>query len=118
MDSSTLRSATNSRAAVRTPRRRGAALRILRNPLSLAGVLIIGGLIALAGLAPYIAPYDPIRTDIGSRLQPPSRTHLFGTDALGRDILSRILYGTRISLRIAILTALIATRYASRTGCG
>ena len=116
MDSSTLRSATNSRTVVRTPRRRGAASRILGNPLSLACALIIGGLIALAVLAPYLAPYDPIQTDIGSRLQPPSRAHFFGTDQLGRDILSRILYGTRISLRIAILTAIIATAIGAPLG--
>jgi peptide/nickel transport system permease protein len=109
MDSSTPKSATSSRPLVRPARRRSAASRILRNPLSLVGVLLIGGLIILAVIASMIAPYDPIRTDLASRLAPPSRAHLFGTDQLGRDILSRILYGTRISLRIAILTAVIAT---------
>ncbi|HEY6102494.1 MAG TPA: nickel transporter permease [bacterium] len=116
MDSSTLRSATNSRPIVRPVRRRSAASRILRNPLSLAGVLLIGGLIVLAAIAPLIAPYDPIQTDLAVRLAPPSRTHLFGTDQLGRDILSRILYGTRISLRIAILTAVIATLIGAPLG--
>ncbi|HET6947659.1 MAG TPA: nickel transporter permease [bacterium] len=115
MDSSTLRSATD-RAAVRPPRRVGAVGRTLRNPLSLAGVLIIGALIVLAALAPYLAPYNPIQTDVINRLQPPSRAHVFGTDALGRDILSRILYGTRISLRIAILTAVIATSIGAPLG--
>src|SRR3990170_5605546 len=109
MDSSTLRSATNSRPLVRPAPRRSAVSRILRNPLSLAGVILIGGLIVLAVIAPFIAPYDPIQTDLASRLAAPSRAHPFGTDQLGRDILSRILYGTRISLRIAILTAVIAT---------
>jgi len=116
MDSSTLRSGTSNRAVIRAPRRRSAASRIVSNPLSLAGVLIIGALIALTVLAPYLAPYDPIKTDLGSRLQPPSRAHLFGTDQLGRDILSRILYGTRISLRIAILTAVIATSIGAPLG--
>ncbi|HEU5299198.1 MAG TPA: nickel transporter permease [bacterium] len=89
---------------------------MLRNPLSLAGALLIGGLIVLAIISPYIAPYDPIQTDIAHRLEAPSRAHLFGTDALGRDIFSRILYGTRISLRIAILTALIATTIGAPLG--
>jgi peptide/nickel transport system permease protein len=116
MDSSTLRSATSSRPLVRPARRRSAASRVLRNPLSLAGVILIGGLIILAAIAPMIAPYDPIQTDVSARLAPPSRAHLFGTDQLGRDILSRILYGTRISLRIAILTAVIATLIGAPLG--
>ena len=116
MDSSTLRSATNNRALVRPARRRSAAARILRNPLSLTGVVLIGGLIVLAVIAPFIAPYDPIKTDLAVRLAAPSRAHLFGTDQLGRDILSRILHGTRISLRIAILTAVIATLIGAPLG--
>ena len=95
-------------ATQRAARRRLLA-RALTNPLSLAGLLIIGGLLLLAVIAPAIAPYDPLVTDVPHRLEAPSDQHLFGTDALGRDILSRILYGTRISLRIAILTAVIAT---------
>ena len=116
MDSSTPRSATNSRALVRQARRPSALVRVLRNPLSLAGVILIGALIVLALIAPFIAPYDPIRTELAVSLAPPSRTHLFGTDQLGRDILSRILYGTRISLRIAILTAVIATLIGAPLG--
>jgi peptide/nickel transport system permease protein len=116
MDSSTLRSATNSRAAVRPTRRPSALARILRNPLSLAGVLLIGALIVLALVAPLIAPYDPIKSDLSVSLAAPSRAHPFGTDQLGRDILSRILYGTRISLRIAILTAVIATLIGAPMG--
>jgi peptide/nickel transport system permease protein len=85
------------------------AWRTLRNPLSLAGLAIIGLLVCVAVLAPLLAPYDPLRTDIANRLAPPSRAHPFGTDQLGRDVFSRILYGARISLRIAILTALIST---------
>lgn len=116
MDSSTLRSATNNRAPVRPVRRRSAAARALGNPLSLAGVVLIGGLIVIAVIAPFIAPYDPIQTDLASRLAAPSRAHPFGTDQLGRDILSRVLYGTRISLRIAILTAVIATLIGAPLG--
>ncbi len=90
--------------------------RTLRNPLSLAGLLIIGLLIVIAVIAPAIAPYDPLKTDTISRLQPPSGGHLFGTDQLGRDILSRIVYGTRISLRIAILVAAVALSIGAPMG--
>ena len=85
------------------------ASRALRNPLSVAGLLIIGTLIGLAIVAPLVAPYDPTKTDVVNRLAPPSAAHWFGTDALGRDILSRVIYGSRVSLRIALLAAVIAT---------
>ena len=85
------------------------ASRALRNPLSVAGLIIIGTLIGLAIVAPLVAPYDPTKTDVVNRLAPPSAAHWFGTDALGRDILSRVIYGSRVSLRIALLAAVIAT---------
>jgi peptide/nickel transport system permease protein len=83
--------------------------RSLRNPLTMAGILIIGALVGIALVAPLIAPEDPTRTNLAIRLDPPTRAHPFGADQLGRDILSRVIYGTRVSLRIAILTAVIAT---------
>lgn len=95
-------------AAQRAQRRRMLS-RALANPLSLAGLLIIVMLLLVALAASWLAPYDPIRTDVPHRLEAPSAQHLFGTDQLGRDILSRIIYGTRISLRIAVLAAVIAT---------
>ena len=81
---------------------------IVRNPLSLAGLIIIVVLVVLAILAPSIAPYDPFATDPINKLEPPSLTHLMGTDGLGRDIFTRVLYGTRISLWIAVLILLLA----------
>jgi len=65
-------------------------------------------LVVLAILAPYIAPYDPFATDPIHKLAPPSLTHLMGSDGLGRDIFTRVLYGTRISLWIAVLILLLA----------
>lgn len=85
------------------------ARRALRNPLSLAGLIIVGLLIGISLVAPAVAPFDPFTTDVAHRLEPPSAVHRFGTDQLGRDIYSRIIYGTRISLRIALLTAVIAS---------
>jgi len=81
-----------------------------------AGLLLIAGLVVLAVAAPYVAPADPIQTNVAGRLQPPGRQHLFGTDQLGRDILSRVLHGSRISLRIAILTAIIAAGIGAPLG--
>jgi peptide/nickel transport system permease protein len=66
-----------------------------------ASILLLFLLMAIA--APLIAPYDPILQDGASRLQPPSLSHPFGTDNFGRDILSRIIWGTRIDLQIAFL---------------
>src|SRR5687768_13964015 len=108
MASSIPRSVTSSEVGRDWTRSWRLAWRTLRNPLSLAGLLIIGLLILMAFIAPAVAPYDPLKTNTAFRLQPPSAEHIFGTDQLGRDIFSRVLYGARISLRIAILTAVIA----------
>ncbi len=83
--------------------------RFARNRLALLGTLIIVLLLISALLAPVIAPYDPIKTNIRDRLQGPSAAHLFGTDDLGRDIFSRVLYGTRISLKVGLISVSIAT---------
>ncbi len=119
MASSIPESATSSHAGpVTAPRPQTWRLvwRTLRNPLSLAGLMIISLLIMVALIAPAIAPYDPLKTDTISRLQPPSRDHFLGTDQLGRDILSRIVYGSRISLRIAILVAAVALAIGAPMG--
>lgn len=84
-------------------------LRLLRrNPSAVAGFIVITAMALMAFSAPYLAPYDPIRIDLKARLSPPSKDHIFGTDELGRDILSRIMYGARISLRIGVLVILIS----------
>ncbi len=80
-------------------RRQQLVRRTLRNPLSLAGLIIIGLLLVIAVIAPVVAPSNPLQTNIARRLEAPSGDHPFGTDQLGRDVFSRILYGARISLR-------------------
>jgi peptide/nickel transport system permease protein len=80
-----------------------------RNRLMVLGTAIILGLILVALLAPYIAPRDPFEQALGDRLLPPSARHVFGTDGLGRDIFSRVVYGARVTLLIALLVAAIAT---------
>lgn len=67
------------------------------------GLAILGGFVALALLAPLIAPFDPILQNPGAKLMPPSWDHPFGTDNFGRDVFSRVLWGTRIDLQIAVL---------------
>ena len=74
-----------------------------RNPMAVAGLAIVILLLLVAALAPVIAPFNPIAQALDKRLLPPSSTNWFGTDALGRDIFSRIVYGTRITLVIVLL---------------
>ena len=91
-------------AAFRTGRRRRAvttAGRVLANPLSAIGLVLALVLILIALAAPLLVPYDPLTIDAANRLLPPSPTHPFGTDEAGRDIFSRVLYGTRPSLLAA-----------------
>ncbi|HEY7624180.1 MAG TPA: nickel transporter permease [Candidatus Limnocylindria bacterium] len=81
---------------------------ILANPLNLAAIALIAVLALCAALAPLLAPYDPLAQDLSSRLRPPSGAHWLGTDSLGRDIASRILYGARISLVIGVVVVVSA----------
>jgi ABC-type dipeptide/oligopeptide/nickel transport system permease subunit len=81
--------------------------RLLRNPVAMTGGAVVILLILVATAAPYIAPYDPTHQDLANSLVAPSMAHLAGTDVHGRDIFSRILYGTRISLRIGFLGMLL-----------
>lgn len=74
-----------------------------RNPMAVAGLAIIVLLLLIAAFAPLIAPFDPLAQALDKRLLPPSSTNWFGTDALGRDIFSRIVFGTRITLVIVLL---------------
>lgn len=73
---------------------------ILRNPLAALGVVLVILFVIFAVFAPLIAPHDPAQLDLATRLQPPSHLHWFGTDELGRDILSRVIYGARISMLV------------------
>src|SRR5579871_835493 len=77
--------------------------RLARNPLGLIGLAIVILMIVAALFAPQIAPYSPIHTDLTLYVQPPSAAHLLGTDDLGRDVFSRIIYGAQISLQVSIL---------------
>lgn len=82
--------------------------RLRKNKMALLGMCIVLVLILLAIFADAVAPYDPAATDFSARLQLPSREHWFGTDNLGRDILSRVIYGGRTSLLVATLAEFLA----------
>ena len=95
--------------------------RFLRaNPLTLAGlvIFILWAIVSVA--APQIAPHGPLEQSVAERLQPPSRAHLFGTDQLGRDVLTRVLFGGRLSLSagiaVVIIACLIGTAIGALTG--
>lgn len=81
----------------------------LSNPLALIGFIIIATIMLLAIFAPLIAPYDPDAIDVKAILLPPSDAHYMGTDGLGRDVFSRMLFGARISLLVGIVAVGIAT---------
>ncbi|HET9026676.1 MAG TPA: ABC transporter permease [Trueperaceae bacterium] len=81
--------------------RNKAMRRFFRNPGTLVGTILAVSLVLVAILAPYLAG-DPLAQDLSARLKPPSAQHLLGTDQLGRDVWSRVVFGSRISLRIGL----------------
>ncbi|MGC9529055.1 MAG: nickel transporter permease [Candidatus Bipolaricaulaceae bacterium] len=77
--------------------------RILRNRLAMFGLVMTGALLVVAAFAPLLAPHSPTKISLAERLAPPSARHPFGTDDAGRDILARVIYGSRITLRICLM---------------
>jgi peptide/nickel transport system permease protein len=90
--------------------------RLFRHRLAMAGSVIVAGLVLIALLAPVLAPHDPIAQDLGSAFQPSSREHPLGTDEFGRDILSRIIYGTRVSLLVGVVSVVIGLTIGAAAG--
>src|ERR1700738_2470377 len=86
--------------------------RLRRDGASLAGAGCLATLVLIAVFAPSVAPQDPIRVAMRERRQTPSRAHWLGTDQFGRDILSRIVYGTRVSLTVGLIAGGIRLRRA------
>ncbi|APX97889.1 nickel transporter permease [Natronorubrum daqingense] len=78
-----------------------------RNPSAAAGALVVAALTLLAIVGPFLTPYDPNGQHLEARLQGPSLAHPLGTDQLGRDVATRIVYGTRITLGIAVLVTVV-----------
>ena len=90
--------------------------RFLRHRVALVGLAVLLVLLVGSLLAPWIVPYDPNAIDLRARYQPPSWSHPMGTDDLGRDMLSRVLYGGRISLSIGVLSALVSVLVGTLLG--
>src|SRR2546423_8058983 len=82
--------------------------RLARDPWARFGLGVVGVLVVLALRAPWLAPGDPFRGDLAASLQPPSHAFLLGSDAQGRDLLSRVLYGARLSLAVGLISQTIA----------
>lgn len=88
--------------------RRSTVSRLVHSWSGRIGLAIAAGLLCLATLGPSLYPVDPYRMAIVERLRPPSGTHLLGTDEFGRDLLARIIYGSRITLRVGLISVGIA----------
>lgn len=82
--------------------------RLVKQKTALLGLVICLVLGFSAIFAPYITPYDPMKINMRERLQPPSAAHWFGTDELGRDVLTRLIFGARISLTVGAISILVA----------
>jgi len=87
-----------------------------RNPLTFASLAILAVLLLCAAAAPQLAPLDPSAQELANRLQPPSSAHWFGTDELGRDVLSRVIFGARISVWIGISVVAISLLVGAAIG--
>lgn len=114
MSSSTQESAIDLEPVGRRQRRSLASLWL--HPAIVICVLILFLLVAISVFAPYLAPFDPLQIRPRARLQSPSWIHWFGTDGLGRDVLSRVLYGGQVSLLVGALSAFVAAVVGTAIG--
>jgi peptide/nickel transport system permease protein len=95
----------------------GARPRRMRSWNLVLGVLVLGAVVVLIACAPLLTDYDPVHQNIAQALQGPSSRHLLGTDQLGRDVWSRLLYGGRVDLRIAFLVEVFPFCIGTVLGC-
>lgn len=90
--------------------------KFLKGYLPIVGLTVIVIIVFVTIFAEYISPYDPYEIDLSNRLAPPSKEHWFGQDDLGRDVLSRIIYGSRVSLTVGLLTVAISVVIGTSIG--
>jgi peptide/nickel transport system permease protein len=95
---------------------RAALARLLANRAFLIGGILVLAVVFAAAFADWLAPFDPLRSNVRARLQPPGQLYWFGTDHFGRDILSRVLYGARISLTIGVLVVIVTGVFGTLIG--
>ena len=112
-----LTEAPASRSQAAWGRRYRLWLQFRRNPLAIVGLLVVLALIALSLLAPVLATHDPGVQDLANRLARPSAKHWLGTDELGRDVYSRLLYGGRITLGMVVAVVLLVAPLGLAVGC-
>jgi peptide/nickel transport system permease protein len=96
--------------------RRRMRRRLLRRPLAVFGLVVALMFVLMAIFAPVIAPYDPGQSDFSAPLEGPSAEHLFGTDELGRDVFSRVVWGARASMQAGVFATLLAMAFAVPIG--
>ena len=87
-----------------------------RNPRMIIGGLIVLAWLIAAAFAPWVAPYDPIKVNVSDSLIPPGTTHWLGTDDLGRDVLSRVIWGSRVSLSVGVISVSIGLLVGTSLG--
>jgi peptide/nickel transport system permease protein len=100
----------------RARRRRLLRKRFFRRPLAVIGLVIALAFVMMAALAPWLAPHDPAAIDVNALLAGPSREHPLGTDAIGRDLLSRIIFGARASILAGVFATMLAMAIAVPIG--
>jgi ABC-type dipeptide/oligopeptide/nickel transport system permease subunit len=96
--------------------RRGLRMFVRRSPMSAFWGCIAALILLMAVAAPVLAPYDPLKSDFRAMTKPPTERHVFGTDQIGRDVLSRVIYGSRASLTVAIGAVLFGTTLGALWG--
>ena len=89
---------------------------VRRNPRMLIGGTIVLAWLFVAAFAPFVAPYDPIKVSVTDSLIPPGPGHWFGTDDLGRDVLSRVIWGSRVSLSVGVISVSIGLIFGTSLG--
>ncbi|MEA2383523.1 MAG: peptide/nickel transport system permease protein [Solirubrobacteraceae bacterium] len=109
-------SAIDIAVAPRVRTRRRMLRRLGRRPLAVGGLVVATLFVLVAILAPLVAPFDPAATNFGAVLQGPSASHIMGTDDLGRDVFSRVVFGARASLEAGVLATLLAMAVAVPLG--
>jgi peptide/nickel transport system permease protein len=87
-----------------------------RNPRMIVGGIIVLGWLFVAAFAPFVAPYDPIKVNVSDSLIPPGGAHWLGTDDLGRDVLSRVMWGARVSLSVGVISVSIGLLVGTSLG--
>ncbi len=103
-------------SAVRACFARRGVRHFLRHKGAVIGTVLVLGFVLMAFAAPWIAPSDPLAQDLSARLQPPSATHWLGTDDFGRDVLSRVVWGSRVSLRLGLVAVFLALAIGGTIG--